>query len=78
MAATFKSKNPAYIRFLNLIDVLDRINKETSAKTSRFVPILLTSSETREGGAELWSVLLDALAGEASPGFRPEKQIDED
>jgi DNA-binding transcriptional ArsR family regulator len=26
MAATFKSKNPAYIRFLNLIDVLDRIN----------------------------------------------------
>jgi DNA-binding transcriptional ArsR family regulator len=26
MAATFISKNPAYIRFLNLIDVLDRIN----------------------------------------------------
>ena len=26
MPVTFKSKNPAYIRFLNLIDVLDRIN----------------------------------------------------
>ena len=26
MSTPFKSKNPAYIRFLNLIDVLDRIN----------------------------------------------------
>jgi hypothetical protein len=26
MSATFKTKNPAYMRFLNLIDVLDRIN----------------------------------------------------
>ncbi len=26
MAITFKFKNPAYIRFLNLIDVLDHIN----------------------------------------------------
>jgi DNA-binding transcriptional ArsR family regulator len=29
MPTTFKSKNPAYIRFLNLIDVLDRINPGT-------------------------------------------------
>ena len=26
MSTPFKTKNPAYIRFLNLIDVLDRIN----------------------------------------------------
>jgi DNA-binding transcriptional ArsR family regulator len=26
MATTFKPKNPAYIRFLNLLDILDRIN----------------------------------------------------
>ena len=26
MSTPFKAKNPAYIRFLNLVDVLDRIN----------------------------------------------------
>ena len=35
------------------------------ARTSRPIPILHTSSETREGGAELWSILLDAVAGES-------------
>ena len=46
MAATFKSKNPAYIRFLNLIDVLDRINpgmKVDAIEESLLNKIVLTA-----------------------------------
>ena len=30
----------------------------------RKIPILLTSSETKQGGVELWSVMLDAIAND--------------
>jgi GTP-binding protein EngB required for normal cell division len=47
-------------------DILDRINQEIATrlkgKTNRVVPVLLSSSETREGGVAIWSALLDALA----------------
>ena len=32
--------------------------------TSREVPVILSSSETREGGPALWSVMLDSFSGE--------------
>ena len=38
--------------------------KETLLQhTSREVPVILSSSETREGGPALWSVMLDAFGG---------------
>ena len=51
-------------------DILDRINQEIATrlkgKTNRVVPVLLSSSETREGGVAIWSALLDALASHNS------------
>jgi len=44
--------------------VLDGIQDEISKRTPRHVPVLLTSSETREGGVGLWSLMLDAIAGD--------------
>lgn len=45
--------------------------KQTAATTSttatiatRRIPIIQTSSEYKEGGAELWSLIIDAVAGE--------------
>ena len=43
-------------------DYVDRINREIKKRTDRYVPILLSSSETREGGVDIWSVLLDSIA----------------
>jgi GTP-binding protein EngB required for normal cell division len=47
-------------------DILERLNKEIKERTDRPIPVLYSSSETREGGAEIWSVLLDSLASEPS------------
>lgn len=46
-------------------DVFQRIQREVLLRThgsERVVPILLSSSETREGGVEIWSTLLDAVS----------------
>jgi GTP-binding protein len=44
--------------------ILNRIRREIKSRTDRYVPIILTSSETRVGGSMLWSVMLDAIADE--------------
>jgi GTP-binding protein len=57
-------------------DILDRLTREISKRTGRHVPIVYTSSETREGGAEVWSILLDAVAGEPSEKFFSRERVD--
>lgn len=50
MPITLKSKNPAYIRFLNLIDVLDRINpgkKLDSTEESLLNKIVLSAHQNQ-------------------------------
>ena len=44
--------------------VVDKIKQETLKYTERNVPILFTSSESRIGGATVWSAVLDAIAGQ--------------
>ena len=56
-------------------DILDRVAAAVRARTSRPVPIVHTSSETREGGAEMWSILVDAVAGEPSANFFSNKYV---
>jgi len=47
-------------------DIIKKLRKEIITRTNRDVPILLTSAESREGGAELWSVLLDSIQLQSS------------
>ena len=42
--------------------VAERIHKEVQQRTKRHVPVVLTSADSRIGGVEVWSVLLDALS----------------
>jgi len=50
-------------------DMIDNIKKELFLHTSRDIPIILTSSDSRTGGAVLWSVLLDSIAGDVPNSF---------
>lgn len=50
-------------------DFLARIKSDLQRRSARPIPIICTSSETREGGALLWSVLLDCLSGGSPDSF---------
>eukprot|EP01041_Mallomonas_annulata_P003483 gene3483-6929_t len=49
--------------------ILQSIKTELKTLTTRQIPVILTSSDSRVGGAVLWSVLLDALAGDVPDTF---------
>lgn len=55
------SSDPAILT--STVDVSQNSSTEQSKK-SRRIPIIQTSSEYKEGGAELWSFIIDAVAGE--------------
>lgn len=50
-------------------DFLARIKADLERRSARPIPVICTSSEKKEGGALLWSVLLDCLAGGAPDSF---------
>lgn len=44
------------------VDMVNEIYRQVALRTDRVVQLVFTSSETRHGSSQLWSVLLDALA----------------
>lgn len=49
--------------------MVQKLRQELLSRTSKPVPIILTSSENRTGGCAMWSVLLDCLAGRTPDSF---------
>jgi GTP-binding protein len=49
-------------------DMVDEIYRQVGMRTDRVVQLVFTSSETRHGSSQLWSVLLDALARKVDVG----------
>ena len=47
-------------------DIVNRIVREVERRGSKKVPIILSSSESRQGGAAIWSNILDCVAGESA------------
>lgn len=49
--------------------IIQKIRSEALKYTDQPVPILFTSSESREGGCAVWSAILDAISGEPAFDF---------
>lgn len=47
--------------------IVDEVKAKVREYTARDIPVILSSSETREGGAKIWSTMLDAFCGDHIP-----------